>query len=779
MKSEIIKSVIKIQLVYLVPIFLVALGAIGSDNSGKNFKTQKQHWNNWSDNSPLFSPFLLTNSFTKSNIDFADDTVINSELESIRDMIRTDFIKSEFDDDEVNDLLNSIHPAGTWPDIDYVDVSRNAFEHSRHLNNMVVLSRAYRNPDSQYYSNQKLKQAIKSAFDYWLEHDFICENWWWNQMGTPRRMVEILLLMDDDLTETQKQLAGPIVGRANFEASGARPGGDLIQIAGIYGKYGLFIRDVEKVHKAIDKMSGEIIFAVDRGDPTDLRGLQKDFSFHHRHHRVIYNLTYGRGYTRSFANWASKVAGTNFSFPDEAIELLVDFFLDGIVLSSAWGKYPDPGALSRELGRTTILDPFSPTIPEQLLQVTSYRQKELEKIAGIRRCERELDLTSNHFFWHSEYFSHQRPDYFTSVRMYSSRNNNVDGPHNSEGLKNHHLADGSNFLIRTGEEYYQIFPVWDWQKIPGTTVVQKQTLPERDKISVQGITDFVGGISNGLYGAAVIDFESPVDTLGARKSWFFFDDEFVALGAGIHSSSVFPVVTTVNQNLLKGDVTIQANGDTFHPEMGEHDLQGVSWIHHDQTAYLFSVSVDVSLENQQRSGTWEKINDSASVWGLDEEHKDVFTLWLNHGVAPEQGEYEYIVVPGIEESKVEGYHENLPLEIIANTPQIQAVQQKELGITQIIFYEKKDIEITEGISISSDRPGMMMVKKTDGLLEEITISDPSRKLDSFQFTVTARIEIENDQWSAVWDEDKGKSSISVMLPEGDYAGQSISYYLSR
>jgi chondroitin AC lyase len=52
------------------------------------------------------------------------------------------------------------------------------------------------------------------------------------------------------------------------------------------------------------------------------------------------------------------------------------------------------------------------------------------------------------------YFVHQRKNYFASVRMYSSRQNNVEEPYNEEGLKNHHLPDGSNFFIANWQRIY-------------------------------------------------------------------------------------------------------------------------------------------------------------------------------------------------------------------------------------------------------------------------------------------------------------------------------------
>jgi len=42
-------------------------------------------------------------------------------------------------------------------------------------------------------------------------------------------------------------------------------------------------------------------------------------------------------------------------------------------------------------------------------------------------------------------------------------------------------------------------------------------------------------VSDGSYGLAACDFER--DGLTARKSWFFFDDEIVCLGAGIMAAA--------------------------------------------------------------------------------------------------------------------------------------------------------------------------------------------------------------------------------------------------
>lgn len=720
----------------------------------------------------LMIPVLLLCQHTQ-NLSTEEDTTTGRDLEVLRERFVEELLEEEIDEAEIADLLESIQEDGTWPNIDYVDTTSTAFEHSQHLNNMVELALAYKQEGSPYYRDAEVKQAVHTALDFWLAHNFICENWWWNQIGTPERIGNVLLIMDEDLTEEQKTRADPVVGRANLGAWGARPGGDLIKIAGIMGKHGLFKRDAGILNEALEAIVGEIGFAVDRGDPSDVRGLQKDYSFHHRHDRVTSTITYGNGYAGAFVDWADRVHGTAFAFPEEAIKLLVDFYLDGINKHYAFGKYPDPGALNRGITRRDALNPRSPEVPEKLLRVTSYRQDELEKLVLIRSGKQKPDLASSQFFWHTEYYSHQRPHFFTSVRMYSTRNHSMEEPYNGEGVQNHHLGDGYNFITRTGAEYIDIFPVWDWQKIPGTTVVQKPSLPVPEEIQQPGLTDFVGGVTDGTYGAAAFDFKSPLDPLSARKCWFFFDDEFVALGTAIRSESPYPVATTLNQSLLQGDVVIMSKGDKSVLDRGEHDLDQVTWIHHDETAYLFPQPAAVRVENDHRTGAWEDI--TIQSWAIKSEavQKDVFTLWIDHGITPEQAEYAYIVVPGIEADQVEQYRLNTPIEILANTAALQAVQHRELGLSQIVFYEPGEITIANGITVSAETPGMVMVKNSGPEIKELTVSDPSRQLDTIRLRISARLEGAGARWKTTWNEAEGYTTFQVNLPEGEYAGQSV------
>ncbi len=321
-------------------------------------------------------------------------------------------------------------------------------------------------------------------------------------------------------------------------------------------------------------IEGEITF-------SEGRGMQVDYSFHHREDRINNTLSYGLDYAQAFADWAALVSDTRYKFSEPAVDQLVDYFLDGICKMSTYGKYPDPGAKNRTVSRIGSLKAFGVELIDNLLIATDYRGAELREIKAIRLGSQTNHRIFNKFFWQTEYMSHQRIGYFTSARMYSTRNQNMEYPYNSEGLKNHYLGDGSNFISRTGKEYFDIFPVLDWRRIPGTTIVQTPGMPSEKEIREEGVSDFVGGISDGHYGAAAFDYIKKRDSLRARKSWFFFDNVYVCSGAGITSTSTFQVNTTMNQSLLSGDVYV-SNNDQIYPfhNNSQEALRDIRWVWH-------------------------------------------------------------------------------------------------------------------------------------------------------------------------------------------------------
>src|SRR5687768_3490369 len=295
----------------------------------------------------------------------------------------------------------------------------------------------------------------------------------------------------------------------------------------------------------------------------------------------------------------------------------------------------------------------------------------------VRKGEIKPSRSFAKFFWQTEHFVFQRPGFYTTVRMFSTRNRNMEEPYNGPGITTHHRADGTNYLMLKGDEYHNIWPVYDWQKISGTTIMQKPKLHGADSIQLDGLTDFVGAVTDGLYGAVAFDFKSPHDMLEAKKSWFFFDEEYVCLGTDIRSVPNLPVATTINQVLMRGDVTTMQNGELKKLPRGNHKLDEIKFVYHDKIGYILPSPTTIHLSNEEKKGSWADITAQKNV-SKEVVSMDVFTLWFDHGKSPDSASYEYIVVPAVSEQElIESSRNNRGIEIIANTSAVQAVSNNK------------------------------------------------------------------------------------------------------
>lgn len=717
-----------------------------------------------------------------------------TDIERIQRRIIDELLKGKSDDAEIQSLLESIREDGTWPGIDYKDVSRTGFEHRYHYTNMVSLAKAYRTPSSTFHKKKKVKKCLETALTHWAENNYICDNWWYNQIGTPNALVTVMLLMGTEFDQELVSQIQPMIKRAHIDAPGARPGGDRIKIASIEARNMLFLGKAEAFDRIVRVIEGEIKFSDWVGAPYGYgfrhiptgfsnrkmggRGIMHDYSFHHRVDGVNNTLSYGLGYAAAFAEWAVYTQGTSFSFSEEKLQHLIDYFLDGICKTAVFGKYPDAGAKNRSISRIGALKPYGASLAEELLLTSNYRKEELQEIVNIRKHGAQPTRSHATWYWHTEHFTCQRPDWFASVRMYSTRTHNMEQPYNSEGLLNHHRGDGANHISRTGDEYLDIWPVYDYQKIPGATILQKPELPSHREIQQLGLTNFVGAATDGRYGTVAFDFRSPHDPLIARKSWFFFEDEYVCLGAGISSKNrELPVFTTLNQCHLRDEVRLSSDGNISILKTGEHVQEKVDWVYHDHMAYLFPQPRTVHLKNSSASGSWWRINKQTDS-PKDELNLDVFSLWLDHGVRPSEANYAYIVKPSttLEELQAEASSQ---IRILSNTPELQAAFNAELNMIQAVFYQTGSLQIPEGLNLEAHTPGIVLLHRLPNNHIQLTVSDPNRELGRIMLSLNLRVAASGEKGTSRWDEAKQLSEIMIDLPKGQYAGSSVTVHLEE
>lgn len=692
------------------------------------------------------------------------------DFDTIKKRVITELMKTGVEDREVESILAAMRTDGSFPGIDYADLSRTAgFPHARHCANLVSLAKAYKQKTSKYYRSRKVKEAVTTSLKYWVDHDFFGDNWHNNQISTPTHLVNLMLLVGDELPEDLVEKAQPIIGRAHMNASGARPSGDRIVIAGILAKNLLFTGDRKAFDEIIRLIEGEVKFS------TGQRGMQHDYSFHHRVDRVNNTTSYGYGkYANVFGEWSYYVANTKYAFSKEKINHLVDYYLEGVYKQMVYGIYIDVSVKNRSITQKATFEPQSTLEIERLIYGTDYRRDELEEIIRLRKGDAKPSKSFAKFFWQTEHFVFQRPNFYTTVRMFSTRNRNMEEPYNGPGKPTHHRADGTNYLMLKGDEYHNIWPVYDWQKISGTTILQKPALPPPDQIQLEGFTDFVGAVTDGLYGAVAFDFISPHDFVKARKSWFFFDKEYVCLGTNISSRANLPVATTINQVLMRSDVTVVQNGEVKKLPRGTHELTGLQCAYQDRIGYIFPEPATLMLSNQEQKGRWSDITDQKNI--SDEiVGMDVFSLWYDHGKRPDSASYQYIVVPDVsEEELLASRANNREIEILSNTSDVHAVKHQALDIVQIAFYKAGEVNLSNGLSIRMESPGMAMVKLDGDRVRNLTVSDPTRKLSRMMVTLSGDYNGKGDKHFFYSQADGPGTLLVIDLPQGVYAGKSES-----
>jgi chondroitin AC lyase len=725
---------------------------------------------------PVFKLFfaLLTIALFSNSIYAQTD-----DFELIKGRVVDQLKKSAINDESIAAIIEVMNEDGSYKDIKYDDLSREAgFPHGRHTSNLVSLARAYQTVSSRYYQSENIKNLIIRGLEFWVKHDFVGDNWHDNQITTPSNLVNLMLLIGDKLPADLVKQAQPMIRRATMVEEpgvfyGARPGGDRISIAGTVAKNFLFLNNKEAFDDVIQIIASEIKFT------TGERGMQHDFSFHHRVDRVNNTTSYGYGkYANTFGEWSSYVANTKYQFPTDRIKLLVDYYLDGIYMHMVYGVYTDVAAHDRGIANHRVSTPGGTLEIERLLQSTDYRSDELKDILKLRKGEKANIRSYAKFFWQTEHFAFQRPHFYTSIRMHSTRNATYEVPYNGPGTTTHHRADGANYLSMDSHEYDGIWPVYDWQKVSGATIMQKpQHHVELDyggkmRVQMEGLSEYVGGVDNGLYGAVANDFKSPHDLLEARKSWFFFDNEYVCLGAGIRSNPGLPAYTTINQAHLRGDVTVSQGGATKVIPRGKNDLENVKWVHHNRVGYILPVPSTVNLSNTAQKGRWSDISATKTA-SRELVTQDVFLLGIDHGNRPRNGSYQYIVVPGITPEELASTSaNNRNIVVLSNTPDLQGVIHNGLGICQLAFYKAGEVEISTGNKVRMDSQGMAMLKMNGNRIKELSVSDPSRKLTRITLTISGIYNTRGENFFTLPNKTENNTLIIVDLPTDVYAGSS-------
>jgi chondroitin AC lyase len=642
-------------------------------------------------------------------------------------------------DTRVKSALNTYTSSGAFSDVDYGKTSQTNWEPLTHVSRLSLFVFAYTKPDSSYYENVELYDKIVTGLQYWYDRNPRSSNWWYNQIDEPQKLGIILIQMRKGAQQIPRPMEAKTLERMRTDGGNAatQTGANKLDVALHWLYRAVLAQDEILLKRSIDQ-AWEPLAQVS-GNGAAGEGIQYDYSFF-QHGQQLYIGGYGDVLISDITLFAMYTAGTPYTLAGEKLDIFSAFVRESY-LKVIRGQYmlfdaSGRGGLSRRnqlfrlndtrfIERMAVIDPDNADV---------YR-------AAIKRLRGEAPasygITANHtHFFIGDYTIHSRPGYVFDVRMASTRTARIESG-NGENLKTYYASDGCTNIVQRGNEYDSVFAVWNWTRVPGITAPQVTDIPATKDWEIKGTSSFVGGVSDGRYGVTAYSYDAGYTGVSAKKAWFFFDDEVVCLGSGIiaHDSvTAYDINTTVNQCLLNGEVSVSSQGVVSVLSRGEREYSTTpDWVLHDGVGYIFPQSGAVAVSNKSQSGNWYTINETQAN---RTESKDIFTLWFNHGKNVADGSYAYIVVPGKNSAEEIGqYQKSNTVKIIANTEAVQAVYHGELDILGIIFYESGSVEFN-GISITADKPCVIMLRDTGSPKVSIYIADPAQTQS--QITIQSR-----------------------------------------
>jgi len=705
---------------------------------------------------------LSRNPFFKTNDQYDLASVISNKGNTTDVSLRELYWNTFQQNSDLDKIIKTQTSDGSWPDIDYNDKALSNWDPTNHVSRILYLSRAYISPDSKFYQQKYVSDVLHKGLNYWFLKKPVCKNWWYNQIGIPRFMGLIFLFIEDELSEKEKSAAVAVMNNAGFRMTGQ----NKVWLAGNVMLKALLTNDESLTKMARDTIASEIFI-------TPNEGIQADYSFHQHGPQQQFG-NYGLAFISSMAYYANVFGGSTLTFTPAQMSILRNYVFEGenwIV----WHGYMDVSACNRQLFKQAQVGKAMTlcVAANQLKQVDSQYKDQYNSLL-IRNLQQQatVEKPMSKHFWRSDLTVFRGEKSYISVRACSPRVKGTEFT-NNENKKGHFISDGCTIFLRDGDEYNDIFPLWDWNKIPGVTA------PLLDSIKPNPKTDnylnpnpFVGGLTHN--GSGISTFHLARNGIDAKKSWFYNRGVLVCLGTDITSNTGKEIITGINQCNQKGKAVITFNAGRIR-SVSDTVLSSskVRSVWHDSIGYYFPIESAVSVSVGKQSGNWHAIADPYST---DLVTGNVFDLWISHGMDAKYSSYQYFVLPAVSPTQFKEYMAKPTIEILTNNKKVQAVRLIDNSLFQYVFHEPARVNTFAGANfVETKNPGLVMIETNGNGNLIITVADPTQTLKEFKLTVNGRYRSTQSSYN----EENNQTGLRIALPQKEYAGSSVTVELKR
>lgn len=651
----------------------------------------------------------------------------------IDNSVKENYLKILLPEKEVRDFIKAQYANGAWPDIDYKGKNRSGWEPSYHVNRLFHLTKSYYSPFSPLNKSPELFRTISKGLDYWFDAKLVCPNWWYNEIGINMILGQTLLLLKDELSPEQIQKGVEVLSLSKIRMTGQ----NKVWLSGNVAYRAVLQNDPALLAQA-GKSIGEEIFITVR------EGIQPDFSFH-QHGPQLQFGNYGLSYALSLAYWANVFAGTDLSLPAEKISVLRRYILDGLN-QAVWRGYMDFNACGRQLFKNAQRGKAMSLARALMdMQPVDSDFSNAYYTAWQSIMLQENSTPRNVCFYRSDILSHKGNGWYVSVKMSSPRVIGTEAG-NGENLRGYYLADGVTALMKQGDEYENIFPLWDWRKLPGATIPQSdEPLPVLSWDGYRNGSDFAGGVSDGKTGLAAFCLQR--DGVSAKKAYFLFPDKMVCLGGNLASTTGKPLLTTINQTRKKGDIHLLKDNRKWQvTEHAEWTLKTPATFFHAGFGYHVDDAEEVTVSAKNHQGNWRTVVDHYEDTPLE---APVFMAFLKD----RQGKYAYSVFPAETQDDVAKSLQDNSYLILRNDSACQAVWDKKENIIQAAFYFPDKLLLPGKTSLRTEQASLFICKQTAAGWQ-IHVADPTQQLKKITFSLSDK-------------------TFHADLPSGEQAGSTV------
>ena len=667
---------------------------------------------------------------------------------------------------KAKDYLDLIQEDGAFGDVDYKATSSaangTAWSPYLALDRLQAITVAYHKEGNALYHDEEVINKLNKAIVYWGKMNPSSSNWWENQIGVQLRFSRIALFMESIVSKD----AMDIMLNKLLEKTPVKygTGQNNLWFDQNYVYYAIITENGTKHTNSTGFKKLDLKELVDdylsyclvvQTDDNTAEAVQVDNSFY-MHGRQFYSNGYGMSMFRDMSFWIYMLRETSYAFEQDVIDLMADYMIDGTswtirgdIMELYLGYRPYDYDVGYDNYAAEYIDPLKRMIESDPDRADEY-QAILDNIQGKNTVNGK---NGNYYMWRSGYASHMRDGYGVNIKMDSNQiiggewRGSWSGYDKDGGQLIYWTSSAASTITVDGDEYTNVYPTYDWAHCPGTTTAARIVQDYANAGRFTNGTEHTIGVSNGKYGNTAYDMNKKGTQV--KKGYFFFDDEFVALGSGINSTEGVNIHTTLNQCEAE-DVNV---GGQSVAEGTKEQIYNTNWLYNGKVGYVFLENTDVVVSNSVQTN-------NPSLW--DEAKKNetpaTFTAYLDHGLKPSNDSYAYIVVPNTTAGAVSQYAGNTPVTVIANNEKVQAVRHDGLKQTQINFYQAGSLEYKDGYIITADQPCSIIIDESEDTRKiSVAVNDTAANQ-----TVNVNLNYDNQETQTTF--------VSGALP---YAGQTM------